>query len=305
MQLDSDVLEVLSEVKVLELGTIARDGGLDVRPMAATWIADTQQIAITTPLAYAQKTFNIRRDGRVSVLYSDFTGSGLSGKSAILVQGVATAPDVVARPEDIKEYWRELFRKTPGLTEEFASDEAKATMDWYYLRLPVFVTPERVHVLEPVEAGGSFEPFPPWGAPMGEQIEDALTRYPSAAFASRDAGGHPYAVRARISAGDDGKLRVRTAQDFEGRIGPATLLWHRHNGQSGDMCSLHVAGTAIGSGTEWEFHPERIPGSSAADDGANDDWIADARARTERYLKRRGITPAPIDWAELAVLARA
>ncbi|MEV4117007.1 hypothetical protein [Nonomuraea sp. NPDC049695] len=91
---------------------------------------------------------------------------------------------MVARPEDIKEYWRELFRKTPGLTEEFASDEAKATMDWYYLRLPVFVTPERVHVLEPVEVGGSFEPFPPWGAPMGEQIEDALTRYPSAAFVS-------------------------------------------------------------------------------------------------------------------------
>ncbi|MEV4117008.1 hypothetical protein [Nonomuraea sp. NPDC049695] len=112
-------------------------------------------------------------------------------------------------------------------------------------------------------------------------------------------------MRARVSAGDDGELRVRTAQDFEGRIGPATLLWHRHNGQSGDMCSLHVAGTAIGSGTEWEFHPERIPGSSAADDGANDDWIADARARTERYLKRRGITPAPIDWAELAVLVPA
>ncbi|MER5392360.1 pyridoxamine 5'-phosphate oxidase family protein, partial [Saccharopolyspora sp. NPDC002686] len=211
MRIDSEVLEVLSEARVLELGTIARDGCPNVRPMAATWIADARHIMLTTTLAHPQKTFSIRRDGRVSVLYSDFTGSRLTGGPAVLVQGTASAPDVVARPQDIKEYWRELFRKTPSLVEDFASAEARATMDWYYLRLPVFVTPERVRVLEPLEAGGSFEPLPPWDFPMGVQIADALERYPTAVFTARDSTGHPYAARAEVTgAGSNGELRLRT-----------------------------------------------------------------------------------------------
>ncbi|MER7013289.1 pyridoxamine 5'-phosphate oxidase family protein [Saccharopolyspora sp. NPDC000359] len=302
MRIDSDVLEVLSEVRVAELGTIARDGGPNVRPMAATWIADIGQIALTTTLAFPQKALNIRREGRVSVLYSDFTGSGLPREDAVLVQGTATAPDVVATPQDIREYWRELFRKTPALAEEFASDEAKASMEWFYLRLPIFVTPERIRVLDPVEAGGSFEPLPPWDAPMRGQIADAVERYPSAVFISRDLAGHPCAARAVITGpGEDGALQLRTAPEFEGRIGPASLLWHRHNGQFGDRRSLQVTGSAIGAGAEWYFLPERIPGVSAAD--GVDHWLADGRARSEQFLKRRGIVPPPVDWAELAALA--
>ncbi|WP_243788683.1 pyridoxamine 5'-phosphate oxidase family protein [Saccharopolyspora gloriosae] len=306
MRIDDELSAVLAEVRVLELSTIARDGGLNVRPMAGAWVPETQQIIITTPLSYPQKAFNIRRDGRVALLFSDPTGSGLSGKPNVLVQGTASAPNVIAPPQDIKDYWAELLRKSPTLADEVAEAEAQGTMDWYYLRLPFFVTPERVHALEAPEAGGTFEPYPPEEEPLAVQVKDALSRYPTAVFAARDTTGHPYAVRARVSESDvDGELVVRTSEDFAGKVGPANLLWHRHDGRSGEMLSLHVAGTAYGSGREWRFTPERIPGALASGHGAGsfEEWIDDGRARTEQYLQRRGLAAPRIDWSALTALA--
>ncbi len=143
---------------------------------------------------------------------------------------------------------------------------------------------------------------------MAVRIEDSLQRYPSVTFATLDADGYPYVARAEVEKSSvDGELTPRTREDFAGAPGKGALLWHRHNGQSGDMVSLHVTGTAEGSDTEWTFRPERIPGALAG--GHTDDsweaWIEDGRDRTRKYLERRGLIAPTIDWPALAALAPA
>ncbi|NED99198.1 pyridoxamine 5'-phosphate oxidase family protein [Phytoactinopolyspora halotolerans] len=303
MPMDPDLVRVLKDVRVLELSTITKDGGVNTRPMAATWMPGTGRVFLTTPLATPQKVFNIRRDARVALFYSDFTGSGLSGAPAVLVQGTAEAPDVVAAPHDIPDYWGELFRKYPKLVDDFADDEARKAMDWYYWRLPISVGPDHVHTFDAAEFGGAWEPFPPENATMNEQIADAIQRYPTAVLCSRDERGYPFSTRAIVT-GDpgSGNLRVQPTQPFAGRPGQANLLWHRHNGHSGEMHSLLVAGRVTNGDGTWTFVPERLPGEAESGHETNsyEAWIADARTRSQRYLERRGLEPPEIDWKAFA-----
>ncbi|WP_216215615.1 pyridoxamine 5'-phosphate oxidase family protein [Amycolatopsis aidingensis] len=299
MDIDAEVSAVLAEVKVLELSTITRDGGLNTRPMSSVWFPQARQIVLTTPVAYPQKAWNVRRDSRVSLLYSDFTGSGLAGGPAVLVQGTATVPEGVATPQDLREFWRGMMRKSPVLAEQAADEEFRRSMDWYFWRLPFYITPERVRRLEPAETGGSPARPPGGDEPMAAQIADALERYPTAVFAARDEQRYPQAARAVVSRdGADGALRVRPVQEFAGAPGVANLLWHRHNGRPGEMSTLLVTGAAGAADGEWTFVPERIPGALPAgrDRDSYQAWIADARQRSLRYLQRRGMTPPELDW---------
>ncbi|GAB3477013.1 pyridoxamine 5'-phosphate oxidase family protein [Amycolatopsis cihanbeyliensis] len=299
MDIDAEISAVLAEVKVLELSTITRDGGLNTRPMSSVWFPETRQIVLTTPVAYPQKAMNVRRDGRVALLYSDFAGSGLAGAPAVLVQGTATVPEGVATPQDLREFWRGVMRKSPALAEQAADAEFRRSMDWYFWRLPFYITPERVRRLEPAETGGSPPPPPGGGEPMAAQIADALERYPTAVFAARDEQGYPQAARAVVTrAGADGALRVRPVQQFAGAPGAANLLWHRHDGGPGEMSTLLVTGSAGAEGGDWTFVPERIPGALplGQDQGSHQAWIADARQRSLRYLERRGMEPPELDW---------
>ncbi|MFE2595868.1 hypothetical protein ACFXCZ_05080 [Streptomyces sp. NPDC059396] len=50
---------------------------------------------MTTSLAYAQKALNVRRDGRVGMLFSDPTGSGAADAPQVFVSGTATCPDEI------------------------------------------------------------------------------------------------------------------------------------------------------------------------------------------------------------------
>ena len=214
---------------------------------------------------------------------------------------MARAGDLTSSPgpHDIPDYWCALFRKTPSLVDELAP-EYRDAMDWYYWRLPIFVTPERVHVFDATASGGQLEPYPPEGAPMAEQIKDAMERYPTVVFVGLDENGHPYSVRAEVTQpGDD--LLVRPAQPFQGTNGPASLLWHRHNGSSGDMTSLLVLGSAADTGSGWRFTPDRLPGALTGghDVSSYEEWITDGKRRTAQYLDKRGLTAPEIDWDQL------
>lgn len=276
---------MFAHARVVELATLAKDGTPSLHPMGAVWLPDRGQLMLTTPVAFPHKAFNIRRDGRVALLYSDPTASGLpDGSPAILVQGTATAPDVVATPADIADFWAASFRRWPRLGRQVDRDRA-----WYYLRLPMYVTPQRIHRLARTEVGGALTPAPPDGDDAA-RIRDAVDRYRTAVFAARDETGHPFAMRAVVAHGDGGALTVRTAQDFPGEPGPAGLLWHRF-APDGGMLHLAVTGTAQGAGRDWTLHPRRLPATTG-----------DVTAKTQQYLQRRGLSWPPIDWAALAKL---
>ncbi|MCE7012000.1 pyridoxamine 5'-phosphate oxidase family protein [Kibdelosporangium philippinense] len=294
MSIDSRVSEVLSSSRVAELTTIGKDGYPQTRPMAAIWVPDKQHVVLTTPPAFPQKVFNIRRDGRVALLYSDMTGTGLDSNTAVLVQGTASAPATVAGTAELADFWRAVYTRNPGYADELRDPAYQARMDWYYWRLPMFVTLDRVHVFDATPVGGTLEPFPASNLPMSERIKDAITRYPTAVLTALDADGHPYSVRAKV----DENLTVSPLQPFNGRPGPASLLWHRYDRTTAGMLTLLVTGTLGDSG----FTPERIPGAlpDEHEAGPDQDWIAQGRLRSLQYLDKRGLDGPVVDWAALA-----
>src|SRR3954449_9975076 len=93
--LPEEVEEVFRRFFTCELSTLSRDGTPVTWPVGALWHPDRQCFLISTSVGLPQKALNIRRDPRISMLFSDRTGSGLTDPAAILIQGRAEAPDVV------------------------------------------------------------------------------------------------------------------------------------------------------------------------------------------------------------------
>src|SRR6266540_2700144 len=96
------VQAVFREVRTCEFTTLARDGTPITWPTVALYQPTRVRFVITTSIGLPQKAFNVRRCSRVTMLYSDPTGSGLAAPPAVLVQGDAVCPDqVVTRSEDL------------------------------------------------------------------------------------------------------------------------------------------------------------------------------------------------------------
>lgn len=144
--LPSEVDAVFREFRVCELTTLARDGTPTTWPTSARYQPEQMRFLITTSIGFPQKAFNIRRNSHVALLFSDPTGSGLVSPPAVLVQGDAVAPDnVVTSVEGLEDYWRDtIFRRQPA-TEALSSNAImQKLMDWYYMRLLIFVTPRAI-----------------------------------------------------------------------------------------------------------------------------------------------------------------
>ena len=87
---------------------------------------------LTTPISLPQKAFNIRRDPRVSLLFSDLTASGLQSPPAVLVQGEAEAPDEIrTSPNHLREYWTRLFKIQPAGKVYGSNRLMRYLMNWY------------------------------------------------------------------------------------------------------------------------------------------------------------------------------
>ena len=103
---DPTVLAVLDRYRTCEFATLSKSGVPIAWPTATLRRADGTFL-ITTSIALPQKAYNIRRDGRVAMLFSEPTASGLDGAPQVLVQGTARCPDeVVTDVMANAEYWR-------------------------------------------------------------------------------------------------------------------------------------------------------------------------------------------------------
>ena len=115
-------------------------------------------IDVTTGLGYPKKANDARGNPKVSLLFSDPTGSGLSQPPAVLVQGMADVDD-----RDLRANWarydRELAEKLPGAKEMNPPDFMKRFFGWYYMRIYVHVRPERVYVWEGGDIAGEPQLF--------------------------------------------------------------------------------------------------------------------------------------------------
>ena len=99
-----------------------------------------------TSIGLPQKAFNIRRNPKVSLLFSDPTGSGVTKPGAVLVQGDATAEDrivtdMLSDPDLATALETVMSRQPSGA---LWSTWIGRRLWWsYYMRLVIYVTPRR------------------------------------------------------------------------------------------------------------------------------------------------------------------
>jgi hypothetical protein len=100
---------------------------------------------ITTSISLSQKAFNVRRNPRVSLLFSNPMASGLHDPPAVLVQADAEAPDeLVTSVEGFEDELRRVYQRQPTSRVYSSNPLLRYFMDWYYMRLVIHVTPRRI-----------------------------------------------------------------------------------------------------------------------------------------------------------------
>jgi len=151
--LPEQVLEVFNHFFTTELTTLGKDGTPVTWPVLPIYWPERLAFVIFTPAGLSQKAANIRREPRVSMLFSEPIGSGLDQPAAVLVQGLAEAPDELntsvgsLEPElwaAMKAQTYRLIRRQPALKLYMLNPVTRFVMDWYFMRLVITVRPQRI-----------------------------------------------------------------------------------------------------------------------------------------------------------------
>ena len=300
---------VLDGYRTCEFATLAKDG----TPLAWPTSPLRQQdgtLLITTSIGLAQKALNVRRDGRVALLFSDPTGSGLSAPAQIFIAGNAQCSELTTSPAGLEDYWSMLYRRQPS-SRAYTLPGVRSLMDWYYMRLLITVTPERVlerpsgSATRPTAAlpTGSPELAEAWRRAERASLPGAreLAGYPSAVFAARDARGGITLARAVPQPADGGYL-VAAAPDTDIVDGPASLLVHRHDNKLSKLSMALVRGRISRPGTaaDWFFAPGRVVRPTDRPLRT----LRDVRAASARYLSTRSLPRPAVPWDQYRALAR-
>lgn len=141
----SPAIEIVENFRTCELTTMSRDGSPQTWPVCALLLPDGRFLACTS-IGLPQKALNIRRNPKVSMLFSEPTGSAVKNPGAVLIQGVATAEDrIVADFEEDRDLSRLLERvsaRQPAGTF-MSSWLGRRLFPFYYMRISIYVTPYR------------------------------------------------------------------------------------------------------------------------------------------------------------------
>lgn len=300
---DPAPFDVLDAYRTCEFVTLGRDGTPVAWPTAVAR-RDDGTLLVTTCLAFAQKALNVRRDGRVALLFSDPTGSGLGHAPQVFISGRAECPDtIMTGPQGTEEYWRRLFERQPH-SRAYLTLPMRPLMSWYYLRLLITVEPEHVVVRPPLEhltQGGA-----PVSVPDARSLPGAaqLGRAPSAVLAARDASGAPVLARTVPRATQAGYL-VEVPVDCPVEGGPAGLLVHRHDERLNHMYNAFVRGTVERTEAGWLLVPSAViepMGSGRASDALR--ILRQTKRSTDHYLARRGLSRPKVEWDRFRTLVR-
>jgi hypothetical protein len=148
-----EVDAVFRNFMTCEFTTLGRDSMPITWPTLPVYWAERGQFVIASPIALAQKAANVRRNPRVSLLFSNPVGSGLVHPPAVLVQGDGYAPEEIVTstagldPELLAHLAHEgqrLLGTQPGLRLYVANPLTRFVMGWYFVRVFIFVTPHQI-----------------------------------------------------------------------------------------------------------------------------------------------------------------
>ena len=113
-EIPQELKDVFTEFRTCEMTTLSRKGIPATWPILTLREPGTGRFVITTSIGLAQKAINVRRNPKMSLLFSDPTGSGLENPPAVLIQGDAEAPDeVTAGFGDYGEQFKTIAKRQP------------------------------------------------------------------------------------------------------------------------------------------------------------------------------------------------
>jgi hypothetical protein len=315
--LPEDIQRVFARFITTEYTTIDAADHPITWPVTPYYREGAGAIDVTTGLGYPKKALDARANPRVSLLFSDPTGSGLEDAAMVLVQGIAKVDD-----DDLdanrKRYERESLEKLPATKEMSPPDFLKRFFLWYYTRLYVYVRPERVYVwpggdisvepqlmdshLEEVRSGHVEEPEtgppePEGGAEAWDARMDELgDRYDTAVLSFVAPDGFPFSARVPISLDRDAH-RVRIGAMPLGapvEAGLACITAHDHDPEFKWQRNFQVRGDLVRDGDDWSLVPHKLvggfelpPGSMLARTRLNYAKVKRFRKIAKRQLAQR------------------
>ena len=142
----SAALGIVLDYRTCEFTTRFRDGSPQTWPVSAQLLHDGRFL-LCTSIGLPQKAFNIRRDPKVSMLFSEPVGSGITQPGAVLIQGEATAEDrivsdMTATPE-LAALNETVIARQPS-SKLMSSWIGRRVFYFYYMRILIYVTPHHV-----------------------------------------------------------------------------------------------------------------------------------------------------------------
>jgi pyridoxamine 5'-phosphate oxidase-like protein len=138
-------LDVIDKYFTCEFTTFSRDGSPVTWPVSPRLLEDGRFL-VATSIGLPQKAYNVRRNPKVSMLFSDPTGSGVAEPGAVLIQGDAVAEDrivtdMLSSPELAAALETVMSRQPAGAL--WSTWLGKRLWWSYYMRIVIYVTPRR------------------------------------------------------------------------------------------------------------------------------------------------------------------
>lgn len=135
---------VFHRFRTTEFTTIAKDGTPLTWPVTAVYRPDSGEFVAATAIGLPNKAYNIRRNPRVSLLFSEPAASGLDSPPAVLVQGDGQVAQEITTLDGIEDLWEKIYRFQPPAKDASATPLSRYLMDWYYMRLKITIMPCRI-----------------------------------------------------------------------------------------------------------------------------------------------------------------
>jgi len=145
LSLPPEIRDVFKALYTCEFTTVNSQGQPLTWPTEPYYNEPEGQIIVTSSISFPVKTYNARRYPKVSLLYSDPTGSKIEDAPAVLVQGDVTAvEELVEDPPWSYDMFKESIERQPNMRKFVANPLAQKLFTFEYQRIGIFVRPHRI-----------------------------------------------------------------------------------------------------------------------------------------------------------------